>query len=78
MHSFASSGNYYCSNNIYTTGNINIRKSLIGSSIHSSPNNSNTYYINYYCYPSTFRSSGVYSENFTIAKYYVQAGNKIK
>ena len=33
IHSFASSGNYYCSNNILTTNNVNITKSLIGSSI---------------------------------------------
>ena len=78
-HSFSSTGNYYCGNNIYTTNNVNITKSLIGSSIHSSPNYSNTYNINYYSYPSPFRSnSGTYNEEFLIATYNVLAGNKIK
>ena len=36
LHSFSSTGNYYCSNSIYINKNVNITKSLIGSSIHSS------------------------------------------
>jgi hypothetical protein len=64
------------SNNfILNTGNCGI----ITKSMYSSPNYSNTYNINYYCYPSIFRSSsGTYNKNFTIDYYYVEAGNKIK
>ena len=51
---------------------------IISNSMHSSPNYTNTFSINYNCYPSTFRSSGIYTENFTIGNYYVLAGNKIK
>ena len=47
-HSFSSTGNYHCRNSIFVSKNENITKSLIGSSIHSSPNYSNTYNINYY------------------------------
>ena len=47
--------------------------------MHSSPNYSNTYNINYNSYASPFRSnSGTYNEEFLIATYNVLAGNKIK
>ena len=47
--------------------------------MHSSPNYSNTYNINYTSYPSPFRgSSGTYNEEFLKGTYNVLAGNKIK
>ena len=36
--SFSSTGNFYCGNSAYINKNVNITKSLIGSSIHSSAN----------------------------------------
>ena len=52
---------------------------IIRKSLHTSPNYSNTYNINYNSYPSPFRSnSGTYNEGFLLASYNVLASNKIK
>ena len=67
-------GNSY-NNFLINTGNFGI----ITKSLHSSPNYSNTYNINYNSYPSPFRgSSGTYNEEFLMATYNVQPSNKIK